>query len=117
MDVELTLEQCFQLKQLSLELKEMKREELMCMVISEREELLLQQRYFKFVLESAGIAVEEESDISLALPETEEEMLHIFGHIPSEEELCYYVAERVEAHQLAARIDVDIEAIALGLED
>ena len=117
MDIELTLEQCFQLKQLSLELMEMSQDELMCMVLSEREDFLLQQRYFKVVMEIAGIVVEEESDISLVLPETEEEMLNIFGHVPSEEELGCYVAERVEAHQLAARIDVDIEAIALGLED
>jgi hypothetical protein len=44
-------------------------------------------------------------------------MIATFGHMPSDEELAAYVGERVEACQEAARIDVDIEAIALGMEE
>lgn len=116
-DISLTMEQRFSLRTLAMELQELSRDELIERVLEEREDYLLQQRFFKAILEDQGAVMEEEADFSLVLPETEEEMIAVFGHIPTHEEYCAYVEERVEAHQEAARIDVDIEAIALGLEE
>lgn len=114
-ELSLSLEQGFQLRHLRLELEGMSREELIEMVMEEREDFLMQGNYFRQVMRSAGLQVEEPMNLSLALPETEEEMIAQFGHRPSDEEVAALVAERIEACQEAARIDVDIEAIVLGL--
>lgn len=114
---ELSLEQRFQLRQLRGEIEDLSREALIAMVLEERGDFLMQGNYLQGVMIEAGIDVQQEMDISLVLPETEEEMIATFGHIPSDDELAAYIGERVEACQEAARIDVDIEAIALGIED
>jgi len=115
--IDLSLEQRFQLRQLRDEIQDLSQEELVALVIDERRDYLLQGNYLRSVMVEAGIEVEEPMDISLALPETDEEMIAAFGHMPSNEELAAYIGERVEACQEAARMDVDIEAIALGLEE
>jgi len=115
--IDLSLEQRFQLRQLRDEIEDLSQEELIALVIDERRDYLLQGNYLRSVMVEAGIEVEEPMDISLALPETDEEMIATFGHMPSHEELAAYIGERVEACQEAARMDVDIEAIALGLEE
>lgn len=117
MEIALTLEQRLQLRQLRDELEELNREQLIAAVLEEREDLLLQQRYYVAVLEDAGMRVEPSADICIVLPKTEEELVAVFGHRPSDEELSSYCEERILAHQEAARMDVDIEAIALGLDE
>jgi hypothetical protein len=114
-ELSLSMEQEFQLRHLRLQLQEMSREELIAMVIEEREDLLMQGNYFRQIMRDAGMQVEEAMDLSLVLPETEEEMIAQFGHRPSDEEVAALVAERIEACQEAARMDIDIEAIVLGL--
>jgi transposase len=115
--IDLSLEQQFQLRQLRSEIEDLSRAELIALVLEERRDYLLQGNCLRSVMVEAGMEVEEPMDIFLALPETDEEMIATFGHMPSDEELAAYVGERVEACQEAARIDVDIEAIALGMEE
>lgn len=117
MMIDLSLEQQFQLRQLRGEIESLNRAELIALVLDERRDYLLQGNYLRSVMVEAGIEVQEPMDIYLALPETDEEMIATFGHMPSNEELAAYVGERVEACQEAARMDVDIEAIALGMEE
>lgn len=113
----LSLEQAFQLRQLGLELEEMSRQELIEMVLEEREDFLLQGNYFRSMMKAAGFEVEGAADMSLALPESEEDLVAQFGYVPSNEEVAALINERIEACQEAARMDVDIEAIVLGMED
>lgn len=117
MMIDLSLEQQFQLRQLKGEIENLGRAELIALVLDERRDYLLQGNYLRSVMVEAGLEVQEPMDIYPALPETDEEMIATFGHMPSNEELAAYVGERVEACQEAARIDVDIEAIALGMEE
>lgn len=110
----LTLEQLFQLRQLEDDLQGRSRQELMRLVLQERETLLIERQWFRIVMEAAGVETCQVGGGFLPLPETEDELIEIFGKVPSDEELTAYLNERMEA----ARIDdIDIEAIALGLED
>lgn len=110
----LPLEQLFQLRRLRDQLQGYDREELIEIILQGQERLLVERRWFRLIMEAAGVETHEGSSEFQLVPETEEEMIEVFGKVPSEEELTAYVNERLEA----ARIDdVDIEAIALGLED
>lgn len=117
MDCGLTLEEKFQMRQLLEELQECGKEELIERALEEREELLLQGRYYRQILESMGCELYEEADVALVLPQSDEEMVAVFGRRPTDEELADYCNQRIAEHQEAARMDVDIEAIALGLEE
>jgi hypothetical protein len=115
--MDLTLEQRFCLCQLRLEAGRMSREELVEALLEEREDLLLQRNYYVGRLEMAGVRVEPSSASCIALPDTEEELVEIFGYKPSDAELSVYLEARISEQQEAARMDVDIEAIALGLDE
>jgi vacuolar-type H+-ATPase catalytic subunit A/Vma1 len=115
--IELSLEQQFQLRELRLRLARMSREELIEMVLDEREDFLLQTNYYREMMRDMGMDVSEVADMSLVLPETEEDMIKHFGHVPSDEEVAALISERIEACQEAARMDVDIEAIVLGVDE
>lgn len=117
MELSLTTEQQFAMRMFALELQELDRDELIAALLSEREDLLLQQQYFKGILEDQGLEICPEMDVTLALPETEEDMVRVFGKVPSENELGEYIERQMEAQFEAARIDVDMEAIVLGLEE
>ena len=117
MEIQLTLEQRFQLRQFWLEAESMSRKELLQALISEREELLLQQRYYVAMLEMAGMDIEPAADVCFELPGDEEGLMAVFGHTPSDQELSDYCNERILRAQEAARMDVDIEAIALGFDE
>ena len=117
MDCGLTLEEKFQMRQLLEDLQGCDKGELIERVLEEREELLLQGRYYRSALEAMGCEPCEEADVVLVLPQSEEEMVAIFGRKPSDQELADYCNQRIAEHQEAARMDVDIEAIALGLEE
>lgn len=116
MEISLSLEQQFSLRKLADELQEMEREELIEMVLEERQARLLQERFFSASMLAEGVDVEIDAAFELALPETEEEMVALFGHVPDDHELGEYIHRQVGAHMEAARMDVDIEAIALGIE-
>lgn len=116
-EISLSLEQQFSLRRLAEELQEMGREELIAVVLEERQARLLQERFFSASLAAEGVDVGVDAAFELALPETEEEMIAVFGYVPDDEELGEYIHRQVEAHMEAARMDVDIEAIALGIED
>lgn len=112
-DVRLPLEQELALRCLRDDLTGCSRSELIELLVAERAQLLLERQWFHAVLDHAGIDGYTEENTPL-LPETEEDLVEVFGRVPSDEEFACYVNERLEA----ARIDnVDIEAIALGLED
>jgi len=113
----LTLEERFQVRLLQMELQGRSREEILERVLEEREEALLQARYYKNALEAMGCELAEEPCMVLTLPQSDEEMMEVFGRRPSDEELADYCNQRIAEHQEAARMDVDIEAIALGLEE
>ena len=115
-EINLSLEQSLSLRKLALELEEMSRQELIEAVLEEREQRLLQERFFLASMAAEGIPAEVDDAFELALPETEEDMIAVFGHVPDDEELSDYVNRQIEAHMEAARMDVDIEAIALGLD-
>jgi hypothetical protein len=117
MDCSLTLEQKFQLRKLALSLEGMDVRELRGMILETTEELLMQQAYFLGLMSDYGMDVETAEPFCLSLPETEEEMIDLFGRVPTDDELSDYINERIMEHMEAARIDVDIEAIALGLEE
>jgi hypothetical protein len=117
LEIQLTLEQRFQLRQFWLEAESMNRGELLRALISEREELLLQQRYYVAMLEMAGVDIEPAADVCFELPGDEEGLVAVFGHTPSDQELSDYCNERILRAQEAARMDVDIEAIALGFDE
>lgn len=117
MTITLSLEKLFSLQKLALELEEMDRGELIEMVLEERQERLLQEQAFSALMAAEGIPAEVDDAFELALPETEEELIEVFGHVPDDDELDAYVNRQIEAHLDAARMDVDIEAIALGAED
>jgi hypothetical protein len=110
----LTLEQALQLRQLQDQLRTCSREELMDMILEAHEKLLVERHWFRVVMEAAGIETSERGGDFQPLPETEEEVAAVFGRVPSTEELAAYMNERMEAARMD---DVDIEAIALGLED
>lgn len=116
MEINLSLEQSFSLQKLALELEEMDRQELIEAVLEEREQRLLQERFFSASMAAEGIPAEADDVFELALPETEEDMIALFGHVPDDDELSDYINRQIEAHMEAARMDVDIEAIALGLD-
>jgi hypothetical protein len=115
--IELSLEQRFQLQQLRMELVQSSKKDLIKAVLEEREDFLMQGNYFRAIMQQAGLQVETEMDVSLSLPETEEELIAHFGRRPSNEEVEALISERIEACQEAARMDVDIEAIVLGFEE
>jgi hypothetical protein len=117
MEPTLQLEDDLQLAQLRIELEKFSKEELIERVLEEREESLLRERYYRSLLESEGYEVAEEADVTLAFPQSLEQAIEIFGHPPTNEELADYCNRRIEDHQRAAMMDVDIEAIALGWED
>lgn len=114
---DLSLEQRFQLRQLRIDLDGMSRQELIETVLEEREDFLLQGNYFRSMMKAAGFEVEEQADMSLVLPETEEDLVAQFGYVPSNDKVAELINERIEACQEAARMDVDIEAIVLGMEE
>lgn len=117
MEISLSLEQLFSLRKLELDLEAMSRDELIEMVLDEREQRLVQEQLFSMSMAAEGIPAEVDDVFELALPETEEEMIAVFGHLPDDDELSDYVNRQIEVHLNAARMDVDIEAIALGAED
>lgn len=110
----LTLEQHLQLRILEDEIQSCDRQELMRMLLNERYSRLAEQQWFRIVMESAGVETCLEGQQFEPLPQTEDELIAVFGRVPSDEELSAYVNERMEAARMD---DIDIEAIALGLED
>lgn len=111
----LSWEQEIQMARLALELRDASREELICRLLETQQELLLQRNEFREALEAEGIETTPCS--SFCFDVTEEELLAVFGREPTEEEFTAYLNQRIQAHQEAARLDVDIEAIALGMEE
>lgn len=117
METGLTLEQHLQIRLLRQEAQEASRELLIEMLIDERVAALQARREFEVLMVGAGLDVEPEMDLAFVLPETEEEMVAVFGHRPSSEELSDYINDRIGAHLGAATMDVDIEAIALETDE
>lgn len=117
MEIELSMEQAFQMRQLRSELEAMDRRELIEAVLEERWNCLIQGNYFRLVMQESGLDVGEPMDMSLGLPESEEELIEHFGCKPTDEQVAEMINARLEAAQEFARIDVDIEAIVLGVEE
>lgn len=109
-DVSLSLEQLFHLRQLEDELKDRSRDELLRLFLAERALLLLERQWFTTLLDQCGICVGT-MEPSPLFPETEEELVEVFGRVPSDEELAAYMNGCLEAARMD---DIDIEAIALG---
>lgn len=117
MDCGLSLEDRFQVRLLELEIESYSKERLVQRVLEEREETLMQGRYYRQVLEVNGFELVREVDVALVLPQSEEELAAVLGRRPSNQEVADYCNQRIAEHQEAARMDVDIEAIALETED
>ena len=117
MDVELGLEQLLGLRILRDELHEYDRDDLIEALVEERQQRLMMARYYESIIEEMGGIVHYEEAALPRLPETEEELVAVFGKVPSDEEVVEYMNDCLEAHFDAARMDVDIEAIVLGTED
>jgi len=116
MDVGLTIEQHLQLRLLREDARNASREQLIEMLVDERAAALLAQREYQIEMTDAGLIAESQMDMAFVLPEAEEELVAVFGYSPSNEELGDYLNERIGSHMDAARMDVDIEAIALEAE-
>lgn len=110
----LALEQQLQLRLLRDELSMFSREDLIEIALQERHTLLVERRWHRIVMDVAGIEVCDPEIEVIPLPQTEEELIEVFGKVPSDSELADFINERLEAARMD---DVDIEAIALGLED
>lgn len=110
----LTLEQSLQLRLLKDEIQDCDRRELMRLLLNERYCRLMEQQWFRVVMEAAGVETCLGSQQFEPLPQSDEELLAVFGRIPDDDELTAYLNERMEAARMD---DIDIEAIALGLED
>lgn len=117
MEVDLTVEQRFALRLYRRQLETLSRQELLEHALEERETRLLMERMHQAQLEDMGVPAMEQQWAYPALPETEEDLIAVFGRVPSDEDLSVYINEQIAAQQAAARMDVDIEAIALGAED
>ena len=114
-DVELSLEECLQLRLLADDLQERCQEELVCMVLELRESMLLQQKAFRWQLLQVGLDIEQEPAAAIVLPDTEEGLVEVFGCVPSDEQVADYVNEMIVSAEDVLS-DVDIEAIALGVD-
>ena len=110
----LPLEQQLQLRLLRDELSVLSREDLIEIALQERHTLLFERRWHQVVMDAAGVEICSPGGEFAPFPQTEEEMVEVFGKVPSDEELAAFMNERLEAARMD---DVDIEAIALGLED
>lgn len=110
----LTLEQHFQLRQLWSEIQACSREELMHMVLEERQMLLVERQLYRGAMESMGFETAACCGDWVPVPQSEEELIEVFGKIPSDEELADYLNDHLEAARME---EINIEAIALGLED
>lgn len=117
MEIELSMEQQFQMRQLRSQLEAMDRRELIEAALEERWNYLVQGNYFRLVMRNAGMEVGEPMDMSLALPESEEELIEHFGFKPTDEQVAEMINTQLEAAQELARMDIDIEAIVLGVEE
>lgn len=117
MEIELSMEQQFQMRQLRSQLEAMDRRELIEAVLEERWNYLVQGNYFRLAMRNAGMEVGEPMDMSLALPESEEELIEHFGFKPTDEQVAEMINTQLEAAQELARMDIDIEAIVLGVEE
>jgi hypothetical protein len=91
MHCELSLEERFQLRRLALELLPCSREQLIRQVLEEREDALLQGRFYRQALEAMGCELVEEADVELVLPQSEAELMKVFGRRPSDQELADYL--------------------------
>lgn len=111
---EITLEQSLELRLLSDELRGLTRGELQEALLEERRIRLVERQWFRVVMEKAGIPTCFQQEASVALPETPQELGEILGRAPEAGEFEAFIDERMEAARLD---DIDIEAIALGLED
>lgn len=110
----LTLEQRFQLQLLRLELQSYGREELIQLLLEERQMLMIERCLYRRTLDEMGYDTSPPEGHWVEVPQSEKDLIEIFGKVPSDDELSDYLNERLEA----ARMDeIDIEAIALGLED
>lgn len=92
-------------------------EELKELVVETTEEKMLERKYFLSLMHMAGMEVEESEPFEPSIPQTDEEMIAVFGGMPTDEQLSDYINEQIERHMEAARMDVDIEVIALGPEE
>lgn len=110
----LTLEQQLQLRLMRDELSAFSREDLIEIALQERHTLFFERRWHQAVMDAAGVETCSPDGEFAPFPRTEEEMVEVFGRVPSNEELAAFMNERLEAARMD---DVDIEAIALGLED
>lgn len=118
MHMELSLEQQLELRLLYDAMANFDREDLIELVMEERTARLIQEQMFREIFDEMGMtATVNVAAAEVHVPQTEEELVAVFGHVPSDEELEEYIQEQLECQGGSATMDVDIEAIALGVEE
>lgn len=118
MHMELSLEQQLELRLLYDALYTFDRQDLIEAVMQERTARLIQERMFREIFDEMNLtATVNIAAADIHIPQSEEELVAVFGHVPSDEELEEYIQEQLECQGGSATMDVDIEAIALGVEE
>ena len=102
----LSTEQQYLLRRIHLEAQSMSREQLVRALIRATEEKLRLKQYFASI-SSGGIRVVEGQ--ACRLPEDEDGLREIFGHLPTESEIEAYYEQQYET----ATMEVDMDEIVL----
>jgi hypothetical protein len=113
MDIQLTIEQAYELKRLELSARSMSRDRLV------HELLMLQCRLYatKSTMESCarsmGVTLRLEERIPVGVPDSMEELEDMLGYSLSEEEASDYMYQ----HVMAESGELDMEAIVMGADE
>lgn len=114
MDSGLTMEQAFILRRMRDDLRQASQPQLLELVIGAQAKIYLMAQHFQDVIAEAGIAAQVQfGDFDCGLPDSEEELVQVFGRNPSNEELERYTEERIQAFQTFHGMDIDFSDIAM----
>lgn len=115
MECELSMEQDWLLRQMKDRLANLSRAELVDLAVGMQATLFAQAENFKARLLEMGVPVEIHlvQDFDFGIPESEEELVQVFGRRPSEEEVMELTNQRIQAFQDFHGMDIDFSEIAM----
>lgn len=112
-DCELSMEQCLILRRLEIDARQMSRAELVAALCHSWEARFQMKNVVHEFCRCNGIGFRLEETSSLSLPESAEDLVRVFGYVPSEQEAEDYVRGLVEA----ATMELDMDEIVLMPDD
>ena len=115
MDDDLTMEEEFLLRRMRDNLQQASQPELLNLLISAQAKIFLLAHHFQEVAAEAGIAAQIEivGGVDFGLPDSEAELVQVFGGRPSDEQMERYTEERIQAFQAFHGMDIDFSDIAM----